>query len=301
MESLDQFNSADHFDLLALLLAAEEQPALRERPEYEQALARVQGEESLREWYEQERDYYARHSGLLAGAGLSDVSRERISQTLQAAGSAQARVATDVEALHAPSNSVADVAPVAGAVGRRSLLPFALPIAALLAVGLGLLFVLSSGSGDAGPKPANPFEQFQHFAASNIADRSFSLEKRTPDVEAATAWLRGKSAPGVGTSPGGTRAMTLPTAGCTLLEWNGHPVSLICMKPKGQPMVHLFAVSRQAVDLLPAGGVSGETRQWRRHPTRSWADAETAYVLVGHKRSDTLEVPQTFEIPESGA
>lgn len=66
--------------------------------------------------------------------------------------------------------------------------------------------------------------------------------------------------------------------GCTLINWRGHQVPVICFNSEGQHL-HLVVVDR---NLFPdAPSQSPQTDQWQSWRTASWSKDDHSYVLTG--------------------
>jgi hypothetical protein len=66
--------------------------------------------------------------------------------------------------------------------------------------------------------------------------------------------------------------------GCSLLQWRGHEVPVICFQSEGQHL-HLMVVNRK---LFPDAPTSGpQMDQWQVWRTASWSRDNFSYVLTG--------------------
>lgn len=106
------------------------------------------------------------------------------------------------------------------------------------------------------------------------------------ELPAVRQWLGERGAPADFVLPAGLAG--LPSLGCRVLEWNGHPVAFVCFELRSQKQVHLFVLDRQALHEAPseaapraAALAAGLNALW-------WADARCVYVLAGRQNDDEL-------------
>ena len=66
--------------------------------------------------------------------------------------------------------------------------------------------------------------------------------------------------------------------GCTLMNWQGHQVPVICFSSEGQHL-HLIVVDRHLFPDAPSN--VPQTDQWQSWRTASWSKDEHSYVLTG--------------------
>lgn len=66
--------------------------------------------------------------------------------------------------------------------------------------------------------------------------------------------------------------------GCSLMQWNGHEVPLICFYSEGQHL-HLMVVDRNLFPDAPTH--IPEMDQWQTWRTASWSKGDHSYVLTG--------------------
>ena len=132
----------------------------------------------------------------------------------------------------------------------------------------------------------NPVRQPGHIL-DQFRGEMISFVKLTPPLEVETAdldriqdFLRRTQAPtpAEATIPPGLKA--LAPAGCRVLSFRGHKVTLICFKREDGRVAHLFVVERAALPRLPGPSeaiVAAEEGEWI---TAAWQEGDKAYVVA---------------------
>lgn len=256
---------------MATLLAAEKDPSIRDHQEFAEAQALVSSVKELEAVFEAEKAFYQHHDGLLSSVTLPTEARARIANALSAAESNLVTAAgTDAE--------TAEPAPVTQMPRSRL---FMLAAAAVLALA-GIVWVASA------LRPAAPQgETFRDFASMTV-ENGISLSSYTPTLKASSEWLADSSGPAPAEPAG--RLSDFPSKGCTIVDWNGTKVSIICMKQDKGPMVHLFVVDRSQLSDTALAALTGRGTSHKRE-TYGWADGKNAYVLVSGKPNRPLTIP----------
>ena len=74
-------------------------------------------------------------------------------------------------------------------------------------------------------------------------------------------------------------AAALEPAGCRILSFRGHDVTLICFHRDGNQLAHLFVVDRAALPKLKpgAGPIFSSEGEWT---TATWAEKDRAYMIA---------------------
>ena len=158
-------------------------------------------------------------------------------------------------------------------------------LAALLAVGLGGVFVVSKNEPlvqgiqeiVSGTSPDN-FGNFRDGMAYYISNVYFTLDHRSEELPSIEAWIRHQQAPRFGELPGELAA--LAPIGCKKLQWRDLPVTLVCFHTADGKIVHLFILDRQQtsperyLDIQKVATSSGLE-------TGGWITDSAVYLLVG--------------------
>ncbi|MBA3651659.1 MAG: hypothetical protein H0W66_09325 [Chthoniobacterales bacterium] len=102
------------------------------------------------------------------------------------------------------------------------------------------------------------------------------LEMESNDLGSIKDWLakNNRLTPEV---PTGLAA--LPSAGCRVLSYRGHKVTLVCFHRENGGLAHLFAVDRSALPGVKAGDAPSFVREgeWT---TAIWAEGDRAYMIA---------------------
>jgi hypothetical protein len=103
-----------------------------------------------------------------------------------------------------------------------------------------------------------------------------ALEMESHDLGAIQNWLARKATMQM-EIPQGLAA--LQPAGCRILSFRGHDVTLICFHRDGSGLAHLFVVDRAALARLKPGAepVFSTEGEWT---TATWADENHAYMIT---------------------
>jgi anti-sigma factor RsiW len=106
------------------------------------------------------------------------------------------------------------------------------------------------------------------------------------DLPAVRQWLGEHGAPADFVLPAGLAS--LPSLGCRVLEWNGHPVAFVCFELPNQERVHLFVLDRQAVPGARSNSAPGVATLRDGIQALWWADTRRVYVLAGRQSGADL-------------
>lgn len=119
---------------------------------------------------------------------------------------------------------------------------------------------------------------FRAYLGAVAAGHAGDLE-RIRDLPAVRQWLGEHGAPDDFVLPAGLAG--LPSLGCRVLEWNGHPVAFVCFELPNQERVHLFVLDRQALPGAPSESTPDVAALRGDINALWWADARRVYVLAG--------------------
>ena len=102
------------------------------------------------------------------------------------------------------------------------------------------------------------------------------LEMESHDLGAIRNWLARKETMALEIPPD---LAALQPAGCRILSFRGHDVTLICFHREGNQLAHLFVVDRAALPKLQRGGgpVFSTEGGWT---TASWVEKDHAYMIA---------------------
>lgn len=253
----------DPLDAIALLLAARHEPAIRDLADYQKAEALVEEDPGLRRVLDAEVRYYDANEDLLSGVRLPEDAKARMKEALLAALPGDAKPAGQVVSFPVPWLRLA--------------------AAAAIVLVVGLAVVRFAGVGDGPEVAAAAMDPFSQFATRTVID-GFDLAYRSESPPDIVRWLAGRDTPmAVSLAPA---YMDFSTMGCTVLDWDGNEVAMICFR-SGEDIVHLFVA--ETTTLRGAKGAVAKTRRVvEGREIESWMDDTHAYVLVAHNPGQKL-------------
>lgn len=163
-------------------------------------------------------------------------------------------------------------------------------LAAVLVLGLML------GTQWLRPRTAAGFAGYLRSMTVFVSHELDRLDFQTRELAEVRQWLASRGWGTDITIPDGLAAQ--PSLGCRLLEWNGHPVALICFALDERRQAHLLVIRRDAFpDAPPENPVQV---QWDRTAAVGWSDRDRTYLLIAaNARPD--ELLQLLVSPRSGS
>lgn len=166
---------------------------------------------------------------------------------------------------------------------RRGPLAHVAPLLAAAAMFVVGFVLLGGGGGALAPvevaSTGDGLGDIRADLAGFVGDRKMVLHHEASEVESLKSWLGNHSAP-----VGQLRSCVASKRGigCSVLEWSGHRVSMICFDDsKCGGVVHLFIVSRSAFGEAEVERLVAQKSRHRGLDTGGWADADSVYLLVG--------------------
>jgi hypothetical protein len=169
--------------------------------------------------------------------------------------------------------------PAPAPVSARRKMP-ALITAALLLLGLaGASFWLTQRAG------TNDELSYTNYRSRMVrtALRRYSMDLETNNPTVIRAFLAEHHARADYQLPPRLAAAT--SAGCGVLKWQGHPVTMVCFK-SGRPLkptekadLFLFVINRQAAPDIPVGS-EPQVQQVNKLMTASWSAGDNVYLLA---------------------
>ena len=111
-----------------------------------------------------------------------------------------------------------------------------------------------------------------------IALRGYGMDLTTPDLNEIRAYL--KSHRGLADYALTRGLEKLPSEGCAVLDWHGHPVSMVCFNSGNHKDLYLFVMNRKAL----RDGLLTDQPQFNQVSTlmtATWAAAGKVYFLAG--------------------
>lgn len=164
-----------------------------------------------------------------------------------------------------------------GGMSRRPR-PFFFPrwllaAAAVILLALGSWWMLRPAAADG-----------RHAALAFVAAATpANFDRAAPDVAEWQAWLRTRGSSEMDL-PVGLQA-GMPAAGCKVVQWNGHPISIVCFRRSDGRMFH-FAVSDRAA--MPKATDQPQFTRLGEWATVSWSRDGKAYLLATQDSEDEL-------------
>jgi|GEM_PF-231367 len=217
-------------------------------PEFQQALEQARRDPELGRWFAQAVALDTR-----IGAKLRQATRPP--ETLK----------PQLLALASSARPLAQTRP--GRVRWSVVLP---ALAAVLVLGLML------GTLWFRPPPPSGFAGYLKSMTTFVSQELDRLDFQSRELKKVRQWLASRGWDPDLAVPDGLASR--PSLGCRLLEWNGHPVALICFALDERRQAHLLAIRRDAFQDAPAGSLVQV--QWDRTAAVAWSDRERTYLLV---------------------
>jgi hypothetical protein len=258
---------------VAVLLAADDYPHLREEAEYQQAKAQLDASPELQRAYEEARSFHSHHPALVGIGPMPNDVRERILVALE------------------------KNAPLLDTPVHISLSPWTIRTqfawAALLVLLLAAMAMLSSSVSSRQQKqrqqmvynaqpPADAFRSF----AGNLLSSSVPLQQMNTDTTQLVSWLADQNKEPIPLPPS---LRNTEGIGCAYLDGPNGKISLVCLKVEGQ-ILHLFITDSASLQLANARDPQPMRISGRN--AIQWHDPEHAYLLLTHEPGDNL--PEMF-------
>ena len=104
-----------------------------------------------------------------------------------------------------------------------------------------------------------------------------NLEMRSKQLSEVMNWLENSRAPSGFAIPEKVRSMEL--AGCRVLRFHGHDVTLVCFRRENENLLHLFVMDRAALPTLPDKDRAKFSSQdgWM---TAAWAEGDHVFLIA---------------------
>jgi hypothetical protein len=126
------------------------------------------------------------------------------------------------------------------------------------------------------PAPPDRFADYRNRMVSSVL-RSYHMDIETDDPAQVREFMARRGSPADFEVPNGLARLELTGGG--LLQWRGHPVSMVCFDRGDARMLFLFVLRRHAIaDAPPAGP---QVEQVNKLTTLSWSRGENVYLLAG--------------------
>jgi hypothetical protein len=257
----------DKFDAIALVLASEKEPTLKEQPDFAEAHAMIDADPAMTAWLESEQAFYWKQEDLLQGFSMPEDARKRIQENFETV------LLEEGELIECPSFG-------------RNLLTLAAAVLILFA-GAGTLLKLSDNQQRQSLIANSSIQNFDTYRelSSRMVAQGLSLDFQTNDINKAVEYLKKLDAPVQAGLDGDL--LGLPAMGCAIFQVGDARVSLICMRTPAQEVVHLFAAPRNTLKQVKATEFT-QIKIFNGRETRAWQDTENAYVLVAHNIGQRL-------------
>jgi uncharacterized membrane protein YbaN (DUF454 family) len=133
------------------------------------------------------------------------------------------------------------------------------------------------------PSKQNRFSNYRSRMVS-AALRQYNMDIMTNDPNEVRHYLAQHGAPADYTLPKGLEKLAVSGGGC--LDWQAHPVSMVCFDRGDKKMLFLFVMARSAVKDPPPP--IAEMAKVNKLLTESWSQDDKTYLLAGPEDSSLL-------------
>jgi uncharacterized membrane protein YbaN (DUF454 family) len=116
--------------------------------------------------------------------------------------------------------------------------------------------------------------------------RNYKMDILSRDLQQVKSYSAQKGGPVDYTVPQALNK--LPVTGGGVLNWRGHPVSMVCFDRGQQRMMFLFVIDKSALKKAPSSEAP-ELATVNRLPTASWTANDKAYMLAGEESTEALK------------
>jgi hypothetical protein len=154
-----------------------------------------------------------------------------------------------------------------------TLIPLAAAAVLLLTIGAWWYFDHNTGAHN----PEQNFAEGREYLAK-VPQRGYAMTMMSTNLAAIHSYLVTKQQFPDYVLPKPLASLT--AAGCANLEWQGHKVSMVCLKDAKKRDVYLFAMDRANLRGAPMT-TTPEFEQIHRLMTASWTVGDKVYVLAG--------------------
>jgi hypothetical protein len=133
------------------------------------------------------------------------------------------------------------------------------------------------------PRPTDRFADFRaRMVSTALRVGTYQMSIVTNDMVPVRQFMAARGAPADYALTRGLGA--LPLTGGDVLQWRGHPVSMVCFDRGDKQMLYLFVLPRTAfTDPPPSAPVLAKVNKLQ---TASWTEGDKAYLLAGPDEAD---------------
>ena len=255
-------------DTLAILLAADDYPALRDDPAYIEAQTRLEASEELKQAYEEARAFNERHPVLVDAGRMPNDVRERIGHELER---------------HAPLRPKGMRIELSPWTVRSQFAKAAIFL--LLLTGMAMLATRISQQQASERQMARlnhlpPEDAFRSFLGQVANDPE--LDHRSSDTTQLVGWLENRASTSLKVPE---QFQAREGIGCAYMDGPNGKVSLICMDVDDRT-IHLFVADAANIGLTRPH--PPERLTIRDRDALQWNDEERVYMLMTHDAGDKL-------------
>ena len=233
---------------------------LDELPEVSEALAMLETNAPLQEWFQEEQKFDHDISGAFREIAVPEDLATKI----------LAEVPAETEDSEPAESKIVSFP-------TRRLWMAAAAAVVLTAAGLVKYFAFPPPVQFPGTEfsSVSTFREHMAFYASS----RFVLGHMTEDLAEARDWLKENQSPSYEETPG--PIVSFEGMGCQTFSWGEHQVSLVCFKNADDDIVHLFVANKETFkELMPASELQGMQVK-RKLETGGWITEDKVYLLVG--------------------
>ena len=241
-------------------------------PEVSEALALLEHDAELREWFEKEQEFDDIISAKVSEVEIPDGLREELLAKMSTGTPKPGRRLITLRRIGYASAALA---------------------AALVAVVGVVFYKLSQPYDFQRVKTSQDYAAFRH-DMSGYANSFFMLQHTDENFAALNNWLKSKQGPTYSRLP--DNILSLESVGCSVLNWGGQNASLLCFIDDKKELIHIFMIPADGLTGLPTPAELASPVIENGLEVAGWTDEKgMVYMLCGSEPGVSINhlVPDT--------
>jgi hypothetical protein len=264
----------DSTHILAILLAGEEHPQLREEADFQAASDAVAASSELQKKFAESKAFLDAHHVLIQIEGLPEECRARIAQMLK------------TEMAKNPQGKIIATNPWALSKYFAWAAALVFLLAGIAMISSNIMRQQDQAGQEIADAELTPEAAFLQFVGTMAGQGRAPLQHRNSQSTQLVYWLGEQGAPSFSAPQ---PLMAKATMGCAYLEGPDGKISLICFDTDSG-VIHLFVTPSKTLQL--EGRSSPKAMILNDRNALKWHDEKNAYLLIGHEENQQL--PEVF-------